>query len=215
MPAFKLAASAREGSNSDVDLERKSITLAELSIANVKTISQEQQVVPTAYGDQQVVPTAYGDQQVVPTAYATAYGDQQAVPIAHGDERQVVEATVLLVDDMQSILMFYTALLRKSGLAVTTARSGAEALELMYSQQFRAVFCDICMPEMDGTECIKTFRKWELENREDRQAVYALTASTEASDQEFYLECGFDAICGKNVKKEELLSYIYSAGNCD
>ncbi len=64
----------------------------------------------------------------------------------------------LLVDDAEENLVALEALLRRDGLELLKARSGAEALELLLVHEVALAFLDVQMPEMDGFELAELMR---------------------------------------------------------
>jgi CheY-like chemotaxis protein len=64
----------------------------------------------------------------------------------------------LLVDDIEENLIALEALLRRDGLEVLKARSGAEALELLLAHDVALAFLDVQMPEMNGFELAELMR---------------------------------------------------------
>jgi CheY-like chemotaxis protein len=68
-------------------------------------------------------------------------------------------AKILLVDDNANGLSARQAVLEELGHRITTASSGAEALELFSRQKFDLVVTDFRMPKMDGLELIVRLRK--------------------------------------------------------
>ncbi len=67
----------------------------------------------------------------------------------------------LLVDDVDENLVALEALLRRDGLEVLKARSGAEALELLLIHEVALAFLDVQMPEMNGFELAELMRGME------------------------------------------------------
>jgi signal transduction histidine kinase len=67
-------------------------------------------------------------------------------------------ATCLLVDDLEENLLALSALLRRDGVELLEARSGAEALELLLVHDVALAFVDVQMPEMDGFELAELMR---------------------------------------------------------
>jgi len=59
---------------------------------------------------------------------------------------------ILLVDDIEENLVMLEALLRRDGLEILQARSGAEALELLLVHEVSLALLDVQMPELDGFE---------------------------------------------------------------
>src|SRR5690606_8364462 len=64
----------------------------------------------------------------------------------------------LLVDDLEENLTALVALLARDGLELHTARSGAEALELLLHHEFALALLDVQMPEMNGFELAELMR---------------------------------------------------------
>jgi signal transduction histidine kinase len=64
----------------------------------------------------------------------------------------------LLVDDLEENLLALSALLRADDVEVLTARSGAEALELLLLHDVALAFVDVQMPGMDGFELAELMR---------------------------------------------------------
>jgi signal transduction histidine kinase len=67
----------------------------------------------------------------------------------------------LLVDDTEANLVALESLLRREGLQVLQARSGAEALELLLVHEVALAFIDVHMPNMDGFELAELMRGTE------------------------------------------------------
>ena len=59
---------------------------------------------------------------------------------------------VLIIDDEAAIRRSMSGILENEGYTVTDAASAVEALPLLESDSFDAIFCDIKMPQMDGIE---------------------------------------------------------------
>lgn len=64
----------------------------------------------------------------------------------------------LLVDDLEENLLALTALLARDDVEVLTARSGAEALEVLLVHDVALAFLDVQMPDMDGFELAELMR---------------------------------------------------------
>ena len=65
---------------------------------------------------------------------------------------------ILLVDDLKDNLLALDGLLKRDGLEIFKARSGAEALGLMLVHEFAVALIDVQMPEMSGFELAEYMR---------------------------------------------------------
>src|ERR1700704_2248146 len=65
---------------------------------------------------------------------------------------------LLIVDDIAENLIALEALLRRDGVQVLRARSGAEALELLLVHDIAIAVIDVQMPELDGFELAELMR---------------------------------------------------------
>jgi two-component system, sensor histidine kinase and response regulator len=64
----------------------------------------------------------------------------------------------LVVDDVEENLIALTALLRAENVEIHTARSGAEALDLLLRHDMALALLDVQMPEMDGFQLAEIMR---------------------------------------------------------
>jgi len=64
-----------------------------------------------------------------------------------GDRRQ--KAPILLVDDQHANLVSLEAVLKDLGQDVVWAKSGQEALSLVFDRNFAVILLDVRMPDMD------------------------------------------------------------------
>jgi two-component system, sensor histidine kinase and response regulator len=71
---------------------------------------------------------------------------------------QASRVKCLLVDDREENLIALSALLRRDDVEVLTARSGAQALDLLLAHDVALAFLDVQMPEMDGFELAELMR---------------------------------------------------------
>jgi len=71
-----------------------------------------------------------------------------------------VDNYILIVDDNETNLNLLTRYLLRSGdYNVTSAQSGAEAIQLINTQNFDLVLLDLVMPNISGIDVLKTIRK--------------------------------------------------------
>lgn len=110
---------------------------------------------------------------------------------------------VLLVDDEEAITASLAPYLQRSGLDVTTAADGDEALDLCRTLQPDLVVCDVLMPTVDGREVVRRLRA-----QADWTPVILLTKVGESHERSAALEEGADDYLNKPFDPQELLSRI-------
>ncbi len=112
--------------------------------------------------------------------------------------------TILVVEDVETNLMFVRAALAKTKIKIIWARDGLEAIEEVQKDlNIHLVLMDLRMPNLDGfraTEVIKTIRK-EL-------PVIAQTTFTDEIDKDRVFDAGCDDYLSKPIRLEELLQTI-------
>jgi signal transduction histidine kinase len=87
--------------------------------------------------------------------------------------------TCLLVDDLEENLVALSALLDRPDVELLSARSGAEALELLLTHDVALAFVDVQMPEMDGFELAELMRGSDRTRR--IPIIFVTAASREPS----------------------------------
>ena len=136
---------------------------------------------------------------------------QLKAPIVNDSEPVSLDGKrVLLVEDMEINREIVIALLDGTGLHITCAVNGREALDLFSADPdgFDVIIMDINMPEMDGVEATRRIRA--LDAPAGAQVpIIAMTANILASEVETYLACGMNDHIGKPVDYDRLLSKLY------
>ncbi len=114
------------------------------------------------------------------------------------------DTNVLLVEDNLINQKVLTGVLSKSGMNITVANHGQEALDILDAgQNFDIIFMDINMPVMDGyTASIKIRENQNYDNI----PIVALTALTSPSEVENMFSCGMNGYLAKPLKKEKLFT---------
>jgi signal transduction histidine kinase/DNA-binding response OmpR family regulator/ligand-binding sensor domain-containing protein len=110
-------------------------------------------------------------------------------------------ANVLLVDDDWICREVATEILRGSGVGVTTASSGGEALEFLDRTRFDLVLMDLQMPTMSGVE---TARRIKSNPASARIPIIAMSADT----VDGLAETGMDDYLLKPVEPDALLAKV-------
>ena len=86
------------------------------------------------------------------------------------------EKRVLVVDDDDAIRALLCTILRRRGLAVDSARNGAEALVRCEQCRYAVLLLDLMMPQLNGYEVLDAFAN---RRREERPLILVLTAGAE------------------------------------
>ena len=110
--------------------------------------------------------------------------------------------TILVVDDKANVRTLVRDYLSEQGFHVVVADNGQNALYTARREKPDLILLDIMMPEMDGFEFIRAFRK------ESETPVILLTARLEESDKVVGLELGADDYVTKPFSMRELLARI-------
>jgi len=114
---------------------------------------------------------------------------------------------ILVVEDELDALDLLTINLTAHGAKVRGASSGAEALELLRSDDFDLLISDIGMADTDGYNLIKQVRKQEGETGEHIPAI-ALTAYARTQDRIRALAAGYNTHVAKPVETKELVTVV-------
>jgi DNA-binding response OmpR family regulator len=112
--------------------------------------------------------------------------------------------TILVVDDKANVRTLVREYLTAEGFRVVTAENGQTALYVARQEKPDLILLDIMMPEMDGFEFIRAFRK------ESETPVILLTAKLEESDKVIGLELGADDYITKPFGMRELVARIHT-----
>ena len=110
--------------------------------------------------------------------------------------------TILVVDDKANIRTLVREYLTEQGYRVIIADNGQNALYTARQEKPDLILLDIMMPEMDGFEFIRRFRK------ESEAPIILLTARLEESDKVVGLELGADDYITKPFGMRELAARI-------
>jgi PAS domain S-box-containing protein len=132
----------------------------------------------------------------------------QAVPATEdGEPREqlpdLAGRAVLVVDDSPANSALMQRILSALGCTVLLAASGEEALEVAGHSTCDAVFMDIHLPGMSGTEAMRRMREAGV-----RAPIAALTAYAMKGDRERFLAEGFDGYIAKPLRISELVSFL-------
>lgn len=110
---------------------------------------------------------------------------------------------VLVVDDNQINRDVAAGVLKRLGLAVTTAGNGQEAVDLLASGSFDLVLMDMQMPRLDGLAATRILRANGC-----RVPIIGLTANAFDSDRQACLEAGMNGYLAKPATTDKLLDVL-------
>jgi HAMP domain-containing protein/CheY-like chemotaxis protein/signal transduction histidine kinase len=131
---------------------------------------------------------------------------QKMLDRLHRSDDALVGKKVLVVDDDMRNIFALSSVLERRGMAVLTAGTGREAIEILESTPDVAiVLMDIMMPEMDGYATMQVIRQ---NSSFRRLPIIALTAKAMKGDREKCLEAGASEYLAKPVNTEQLLSAL-------
>jgi two-component system, OmpR family, response regulator len=111
-------------------------------------------------------------------------------------------ASILVVDDDPHIRDVVRFAFEKTGMTISTAQNGQEALRLFDRNLHQLVVLDIGMPEMDGLEVCRQIRKTS-----DTPILF-LSARDEEIDRILGLEIGGDDYVTKPFSPRELVARV-------
>jgi DNA-binding response OmpR family regulator len=110
--------------------------------------------------------------------------------------------TILVVDDKANVRKLVQEYLSEHNFRAVTASNGQEALYSARREKPDLILLDIMMPEMDGYDFIRAYRK------EKATPIILLTAKLEETDKVLGLELGADDYVTKPFGMRELLARI-------
>ncbi len=109
---------------------------------------------------------------------------------------------ILVVDDEARLVSLVETYLTQSGFRVVTAANGREALSVAQRQEPDLIILDIMMPEMDGYEFMRIYRK------EHDTPIILLTARVDSDEKVVGLESGADDYMTKPFRPRELMARV-------
>lgn len=113
---------------------------------------------------------------------------------------------ILVVDDSATMRMLVSLTIKKavSGVSVTEAVNGLDALEKLRKSDFDLVLTDYQMPEMDGPQLIQNIRA-EVSGT---IPIIIITTKGEEQDRDFGLSVGANGYITKPINSHELKETI-------
>ncbi len=110
--------------------------------------------------------------------------------------------TILVVDDEPKITQLLRDYLERAGFGVIVAYDGKKALSLAKTERPDAVVLDLGLPQLDGLDFTREFRKTS------NAPIIMLTARSDESDKLIGLELGADDYMTKPFSPKELVARV-------
>lgn len=120
-------------------------------------------------------------------------------------EADTKKNSVLVIEDNTLVLFAIKNVLNNLGYEVTTVTEGKAALQVLQSQSFDWVLLDIGLPDLEGTEVVRIYRQWELENKKPHLPIFVLTAHEDEKIKEKCQEIDIDYILKKPFTENDIL----------
>lgn len=115
--------------------------------------------------------------------------------------------SVLVVDDEEDIRDLVTEILETAGHRVVAAASGSHALELLESDRFDLMLCDLGMYPMSGWDVVR-----EVRRRDPGMGIALLTGWEATLPQERIDGSGVDVVLGKPFQVDGVLRVVDDLG---
>lgn len=109
---------------------------------------------------------------------------------------------VVVIEDDTSIQRFLRTALEAAGMSVFVAATGRQGLVEANTRKPDLLIVDLGLPDMDGTEVIRTLRSWNT------QPIIVLSARSQEHEKVLALDAGADDYLSKPFGMDELMARI-------
>jgi CheY-like chemotaxis protein len=130
-----------------------------------------------------------------------ALGGSVLVEVCRSEDEIAEPLDILVVEDTPDSLEFVKDLLESAGHRVTTASTGAAAVDACRTPRFDLVLLDLVLPDRDGLSVAEAIRS-------SGAAIIAMSAHLDRWSAEDYRRAGFRTQVRKPFKSAELLSAL-------
>lgn len=103
---------------------------------------------------------------------------------------------ICVIEDSTPITKLFCTLLRKSGFEAFDFEDGVSSVEWLNGNTADIIIMDILLPDINGTELLKTVRGI---SGYEKTPIIAITGFATANDKEKYLSMGFNSYMSKPV----------------
>lgn len=119
--------------------------------------------------------------------------------------KQFKRAKVLLVDDSPPVLAQEQQLLEKTGVVISTAMTGSEAVKRIHMEKPDLVFLDLMLPEINGDAVCRMIKN---DPKTSGTTVIIVTAKTDEETMQRCFRSGCDAFIKKPFTADEILNKL-------
>ena len=140
---------------------------------------------------------------------AAAEPVEPTAPMTPTTEISLEGVRILLVEDSEENLSVFTFFLEALGAQVSTARTAAEALDIITRQPLDILVSDIGLPDINGYGLMRQVRSLPPEQG-GRLPAIALTGYVSKQDIEAALAAGFQRHLAKPLELEDLAEAVYT-----
>ncbi len=114
---------------------------------------------------------------------------------------------ILCIEDNPDNMILIRRVIQARGYNLLEAETGAEGLAMAEDGEIRLVLLDINLPDIDGYEIARRLRT-DLNHRETRVPIIAITANALKGDAEKALGAGCDVYMSKPINIHELWARV-------
>jgi two-component system cell cycle response regulator DivK len=118
-----------------------------------------------------------------------------------------VNEKILCIEDNPDNMILIRRVLQARGYQLLEAETGAEGLSLSKDREIKLVLLDINLPDIDGYEIARRLRS-DLNHRDMRIPIIAITANALKGDAEKALDSGCDVYMAKPINIHELWARV-------
>jgi len=118
-----------------------------------------------------------------------------------------VNEKILCIEDNPDNMILIRRVIQSRGYKLLEAETGAQGLELAADNEIKLVLLDINLPDIDGYEIARRLRT-DLNHRETRVPIIAITANALKGDAEKALSAGCDVYMSKPINIHELWARV-------
>jgi CheY-like chemotaxis protein len=119
--------------------------------------------------------------------------------------RAAVPLKLLVAEDSNDSFNLFQVYVRGEGHTVSRAFTGAEAVDMVKTNEYDLVMMDVDMPVMDGYTATRTIREWETRQGRTRIPIVLLSAESAQRQRRIGASIGCSGYLTKPAPREAVL----------